>query len=337
MEKNLNDQSPKIECLPTPKINQSEMSSAIVSPSSLDVTKVTFSPVKLLESGGKQSYLNYDGRSLVMQIGSLSVPYGMSVYDKAGPVKYSVELSLRGYDGENKKVQSIYQALAALDEYMITQGVKNSKQWFKADLSKDVIKAFYTPTVRFSKDADGNPKPYPPTVKLALRQRNDKFDVAVYDDKKKPMADIPLEDVLVKGAQITTLIQCTGVWFAGSKYGLSWKAVQIRVDKLPESIRGFAFIEEGESESTPATTKRSAPAPVPQNTFASLADDDDEDDEVDDDDAIAPAPAPVVKKVAPTPAPAPAEINDDDGEDMGAVAVPKKVVTKSKVVKVTKK
>ena len=34
-----------------------------------------------------------------------------------------------------------------------------------------------------------------------------------------PLPDIPLEDVLVKGAIITTIIQCTGVWFAGSKYG----------------------------------------------------------------------------------------------------------------------
>lgn len=312
------------------------MSSAIVSPSAVDVTKVSFSPVKLLESGGKQAYLNYDGRSLVMQIGTLSVPYGMSVYDKAGPVKYSVELSLRGYDGENKKVQSIYNAFSALDEYMISQGVKNSKAWFKAELTRDVIKAFYTPTLRFSKDADGNVKPYPPTIKLALKQKNDKFDVAVYDDKKRPMSDIPLEDVLVKGAQITTLIQCTGVWFAGSKYGLSWKAVQIRVDKLPESIRGFAFIEDGEGESSVVAVPTKKAAPVPQNTFASLADDDDEDEEVDDDEVIpAPAPAPVSKKVAP--APAPAEINDDDGEDMAPVAVPKKVVSKAKVVKVASK
>jgi hypothetical protein len=313
------------------------MSSAIVSPTAFDSSKVTFSPVKLLESGGKQAYLNYDGRSLVMQIGSLSVPYGMSVYDKAGPVKYSVELSLRGYDGENKKVQGIYQALAALDEYMISQGVKNSKAWFKSDLSRDVVKAFYTPTVRFSKDADGNPKPYPPTLKLALKQKNDKFDVAVYDDKKRPMTDIPLEDVLVKGAQITTLIQCTGVWFAGSKFGLSWKAVQIRVDKLPESIRGFAFLPEDGESSESAPTKRSAPQPIQQNAFAAL--DDDEDEEVDDDEVIpAPAPAPVVKKVVSAPAPAPpADINDDDGEDMAAVAVPKKVVSKAKVVKVVAK
>ncbi len=309
------------------------MSSAIVSPSAFDATKVTFSPVKLLDSGGKQAYLNYDGRSLVMQIGTLAVPYGMSVYDKAGPVKYSVELSLRGYDGENKKVQSIYQALSALDEYMIQQGVKNSKAWFKSELTRDVIKAFYTPTIRFSKDADGNPKPYPPTLKLALKQRNDKFDVQVYDDKKRPMTDIPLEDVLVKGAQITTLIQCTGVWFAGSKFGLSWKAVQIRVDKLPESIRGFAFLDEGDSsEAAPTSSKRAQPAP--QNAFAAL-DDDDEDEEVDDDEVIAPAPAPVAKRTAPAPAPAPvAEVNDDDGEDMAPVAVPKKVVSAKKVVKV---
>lgn len=298
------------------------MSSAVVSVASFDASKVTYSPLKMLDSGGKSAYLNYDSRALVMQIGSLSVPYGMSVFDKAGPVKYSVELSLRGYEGADAKAASIYKALAALDEHMINAGVENSKQWFKAALSKDVVKAFYTPTVRFSKDAEGNPKPYPPTVKLALRQRDGKFETAVYDDKKRPLTEIPLEDVLMKGSQLTALIQCTGVWFAGSKYGLSWKAVQIRVDKMPDAIRGFAFLDDGD-----APTQHAAPAAkqqqAPKNTFAALQDD----EEIDDEEAFQAKPA-----LAPAPAPAPAE-EEEDGEDMPPIALPKKVITKKAVVK----
>jgi hypothetical protein len=295
------------------------MSSAVVSVASFDASKVTYSPLKMLDSGGKSAYLNYDSRALVMQIGSLSVPYGMSVFDKAGPVKYSVELSLRGYDGADPKAAAIYKALAALDEHMINAGVENSKQWFKAALSKDVVKAFYTPTVRFSKDAEGNPKPYPPTVKLALRQRDGKFETAVYDDKKRPLTDIPLEDVLMKGSQLTALIQCTGVWFAGSKYGLSWKAVQIRVDKMPDAIRGFAFLDDGDA---PKVQQQQQPQQQqPKNTFAALQ----EDDEIDDEEAFQ-------AKPTPAPAPAPAE-EEEDGEDMPPIALPKKVITKKAVVK----
>lgn len=299
------------------------MSSAVVSPSSFDVSNVSISAPKLLPSGAKQAYLNYDGRKLTMQVGSLPVPYGMSVYDKAGPVKYSVDMSLRGYDGENAKAKAIFDAFSQLDDFMIQQGVDNSKAWFKQQLGKDVVKAFYTPSLRFSKDADGNPKPYPPTVKVALKQREGKFDTRVYDDKKRELTDLPMEDILVKGANITVLIECTGVWFAGSKYGISWKAVQIRVDSLPDRIRGFAFLEDGESAASapaPAAVRAKTPAP---NTFQALA----EDEEVDDEEVFS-APAPAVKASAPAPGPA----FDDEADDIAPIAVPKKVATVKKIV-----
>ncbi len=298
------------------------MSSAVVSPSSFDVSNVSISAPKLLPSGAKQAYLNYDGRKLTMQVGSLPVPYGMSVYDKAGPVKYSVDMSLRGYDGENPKAKAVFDAFSKLDDYMIQQGVDNSKAWFKQQLSKDVVKAFYTPSLRFSKDAEGNPKPYPPTVKVALKQREGKFDTRVYDDKKRELTELPMEDILVKGANITVLIECTGVWFAGSKYGISWKAVQIRVDSLPDRIRGFAFLEDGETASAPSPVRAAAKAPVPApNAFQALA----EDEEVDDEEVFsAPAPQPAAKPAAP--------VFDDEADDVAPVAVPKKVATVKKIV-----
>jgi hypothetical protein len=320
------------------------MSSTVVQSTEFDTTQISFSQVKVLDSGGKQAYLNYGGRSLTMQTASMAVPYGMNVFDKAGPVKYSVDLSFRGYeDGSNKKIKAFYDAMTALDEYMIDQGVKNSQSWFKSKLSRDVVQAFYTPIVRIPKDANGNAKPYPPTLKISLKQRkgSDIFDVQTYDDQKRPYEGVPLSDLLVKGAQVTALIQCTGVWFAGSKFGLSWKAVQVRVDRLPESIRGFAFADEEDAPASSSSTRRAAPAPAP-------AAEEDEDEQVDDDDvfsAPAPAPAPVVAKksvlaavTAPAPAPAPVATMDDEGEDVEPVAVPKKaVVTKKKVISTTKK
>jgi hypothetical protein len=283
-----------------------------------------------MDSGAKQAYVNYEGHSLMMQVSALNVPYGMSIFDKAGPVKYSVDVSLKGYDDATNylKVHQTYNAFHTLDEYMIDMGVKFSKQWFKSELNRQIVEAFYTPTVRFSKDAEGKVKPYPPTIKIQLKQRDGKFETAVYDDKKRPLTDIPLEDILVKGATISSLIQCTGVWFAGSKFGLSWKAIQIKADHLPESIRGFAFRDE--DGNVDAVTQVQAPAPVKvaesnANHFATLADDDDVDDEA----VLAPA----QKSVSVLPA------EDDEADIIEPVAVPKKTVVKtvSKVVKAIKK
>jgi len=293
----------------------------------------------MFDSGAKQAYLNYGGNSLMMQISALSVPYGMSVFDKAGPIKYSVDLSLKGYDQDDSKVKQIYNAFNSLDEYMIEQGVRFSKQWFKKELSTDIIKEFYTPSVRFSKDAEGNVKPYPPTLKIQLKQRDGKFETAVYDDKKRPLTDIPLEDILVKGATISSLIQCTGVWFAGSKFGLSWKAIQMKADHLPESIRGCAFREEDEvaslvQKATPAvatatttttTTATTATSVVAsKNSFATLADDDEVDDEV----ALAPSSSANASAAVPPSL-------DEDADIVEPIAVPKKptLVTKKTIVK----
>ena len=308
------------------------MSSAIVLPKDFKPTNVSVAPIKVMDSGAKQAYVNYEGHSLMVQVSGLNIPYGMSMYDKAGPVKYSVDLSLKGYDVEGSKAKQVFDAFNSLDEYMIELGVKFSKQWFKKELGSDIIKEFYTPCVRYSKDAEGNPKPYPPTLKIQLKQRDGKFETAVYDEKKRPLSDIPLEDVLVKGATISSLIQCTGVWFAGSKFGLSWKAIQIKADHLPESIRGFAFRDEDGSEATsskmaaqvvaPSAPAAAAAASTSANHFSSLAEDEEEPDEQIDDDAVM-----VTKKTAVAP-----PTMDDDADIVEPIAVPKKT-TMAKVVK----
>ena len=336
----------------------SSMSKLIVKIADFDVSNLSVGPMKSLDSGGKMASLFYkygdsSSSSLTTQVGSLSLPYGMNVFDKAGPVKYSIDLSLRGYD-ENAKVKAVYDAFSQLDTWMVDQGVKNSKAWFKSDLSRDVIKAFYTPMVKVAKDAEGNPKPYPPTFKVNLRKQNDQFDVKVYDDQARPYEGVPLEDLLVKGAQVTVLIQCTSIWFAGSKFGLSWKAKQIRMDKVPESMRGYAFLED--DDGVPARSQTSAPrAAGNQNKFASLQDEVEDEAEAEEDAAFtAPAPTPVQKQSvltammpkasAPAPAPAPAvAAEDEEAEDHEPIPAPsatKKLTTtavKKQVVKGVKK
>jgi hypothetical protein len=312
------------------------MSSNTVVASNFNTQKLTFSQLKVLDNGGKQCYANYDNGSFVFQTPNCYLPYGMNAYDKAGPVKYSVELSLRGYDEAGNKMKPFHDALSRLDEFMIDQGVKNSKQWFKSEMSRDVIKAFYSPVVRLAKDREGNPKPYPPTIKLSLRQKRDSqdFDVVCFDEKRTQYKGIPLEELLVKGAQVTCLIQCTGVWFAGMKYGLSWKLSQAIVTSLPQSSRNLAFVD-SELDVTDAAPAPSKKAPV-------VVQDDEEAEGSDDgeDEAFSAPPSKkpsVVAAVLPKAPPAPEPAEEEDADDAEPVPVPKKTSTVIKKKVITKK
>ncbi len=305
-----------------------KMSSNTVVASNFNTQKLSFSQIKVLDSGGKQAYINYDNGSFVFQTPNCYLPYGINAFDKAGPVKYSVELSLRGYDDTGSKMKPFHDALSRLDEFMIDQGVKNSKQWFKSEMSRDVIKAFYSPVIRLAKDREGNPKPYPPTMKLSLRQKRDsqEFDVVCFDEKRVQYKGIPLEELLVKGANVTCLIQCTGVWFAGMKYGLSWKLSQAIVTGLPQSSRNLTFVE-SELDVSEAPVK-AVPAAVHQE-------EEEEEEENSEDEAFSAPPSKkpsVVAAVLPKAAPAPAE--EEEADDAEPVPVPKKTnsVIKKKVI-----
>jgi len=309
----------------------------ISSPSDIDVSKIEFTAPKILDNGGKSVNLRYEGRNLMLETPSLNVPYGRNVFDKNGPPKYSVDLSLRGADTD-EAVGALQTFLEAFDERMIDAGVENAGKWFKmSNPNREVIKAFYTPLVKISRDPQGNPKPYPPTIKLALRgkkgaqatEASGSFETDFYNagekDGKGQIAkfapDMPLEQVLCKRSQVTAIVQCTGVWFAGGKFGTTWKAVQVRVDSQPEQIRGPAF-------------RSDAPdirAFVSKKLAAAAVEEEEEDAEEEEEEVVA---AVLPKAVAkPVLKAAPAFVEEEAVAE--PVPMPKKVV--KKVVKTAAK
>ena len=308
------------------------MSSSVVYPSSFTSKNITISAPKSLPSGAKQAYLNYGGERLVMQTAvAMSVPFGLNVADKFGPAEYSVELSFRGNE-QRPEIKEFMDVISQIDEKLLEEGVKNSKSWFKGDLGRDVVKAFYTPSLKYSKDKEGNVLNYPPNLKLKLRKVNTDFETKFYDINGNPYKGIPVEDLLVKGVQVTAIIECAGVWFAGSKFGLTWRAKQIAIHKLPEKIGDFAFKGLGSAKTVAVEDEDDEEAA------------DDATPEVDDDAAFrapsqkasvvsammpkaTPAPAP-----APVPAPEATSVDDEDGDDVEPVPAPKKTIIKKKIV-----
>jgi hypothetical protein len=297
------------------------MSQSVVYPSSFTSKNITISTPKQLPSGAKQAYLNYGGERLVMQTAvAMSVPFGLNVADKYGPAEYSVELSFRGHE-QRPEVKEFMNVISQIDDHLVNEGVKNSISWFRDEMPKEVVKKFYTPSLKYSKDKEtGKQLDYPPNLKLKLRRVNNDFETKFYDINGNPYKGIPVEDLLVKGVQVTAIIECAGVWFAGSKFGLTWRAKQIAIHKLPEKIADFAFRGLG-------SVKVAAVEDVQ---------DDDATSEVDDDAAFRPPPkasvvAAVMPKAAPPPQPV-EENEEEEGDDVEPVPAPKKPVVKKKVV-----
>jgi hypothetical protein len=340
------------------------MSSPIVQPSAFNAAKITVSQPKALEAGGKMAYMGYgESRNLVLQTPSLQVPYGVKnsaegEYARPGPPKYSVDLALRGYQDAGK-VKAFHDALAALDEHMIKLAEQNTKLWFGKVLSREVIAAFYTPSLKFGRTKEGDPSPYPPTVKVQLKKKynTDDFECNFYDQSSKtdpnakPLVGIPIEELLPKRSEVTALIQPGSVWFVNGKFGVSWKATQVRLDVTPEGAgAGYAFVDDEDdvpvraagrantgggssrftepAEFSPAqqgSTRHSAPqsgefsaparaaAPAPA-AAANPAFEEDDDDEV-------PAPAAVQRQIV-----------EEDDDEVAPPPVPKKATVTKKTV-----
>jgi hypothetical protein len=248
--------------------------------SEFDQSLVTFGEVKVLQSGAKSVPMNYAGSPLVMQLSNLEVPYGLNTEDKYGPTKYSMNLSLRDYD-TNPKVKSVYDALSALDQRVMAECVE--KNWLKKPgMTQQILQQMklYKPTVKFSEDENGNRKPWPPTVKAALRKnaKTGQFETAFYDADRNEMKETPIEEIIVRRMTVTVLLECTGVWASSAGCGLSWKVTQLKAVKYPGLGRGYAFKDDGDD--APRASQPTQATPSAQVTGASKfeAAFDDEDD-----------------------------------------------------------
>ena len=268
---------------------------SVITSSQFDAKKLTTSELKKLDNGSSQVYMNYDAKRLRVQAPQLSIPYDSGDYN--GNMKYKVTFSFKGAD-KNPKIAKFADMLKAVDNYIIDVATANAGKWFKMPgASRELIAAFYTPTIKVSKDKDGNPKDYPPTIAPKLAQRNGAFDAELYDDKNVMMEGVTPLDVLRRGAEVVPIIDATAIWVGDKKFGVTWKLHQVRVVVPGEgsSARGFLGVEEDDAPVVSSRDEADLMAAVlPSSSQAA----DEEDEEEEDEEEVVPAPPVPAKKVA---------------------------------------
>jgi hypothetical protein len=209
---------------------------SIVLPSDFDVSLITYSEPRVLDNGGKVVYVSFNKKKLIMQTTEMMDPVRLSKWNnelKAND-KYSLDLSFKGRDSR-EVLNKFYDGLKSFDKKLVEDGLNHCQAWLKKQYkSLDVVEALYTPIVKHAKDDK-----YPPTFKLSLPHNGSQFTCDVYDGNRN-LVDIA--NMETKGARVSAIIQCVGIWIAGSKYGCSWKVLQMKITP-PSSIKGYAFKE----------------------------------------------------------------------------------------------
>lgn len=274
-----------------------------VTPLKFSVDNLKVDPTKkpLDNSPAAIVYINYNGGKLLVQAPRMPIPYDAGDFKDAsgqGNGKYKVNLDFRNRETDSK-VAAYHDMLEQIDEFVMREAVKNSKNWLGKQTTYDGISMVYTRSLRVSKDKQGNERSPTQNVALKKDRKTGAFDATLWDDQQRKMEGVTPLDVLRRGAEVTCVLHATSIWVAGGKFGINWKLHQARVDKAADSSDSTYCFADDEVDDDEELAAAPAPAPV----APAFADDEDEDEE----DVVEPVPVP-----APAPAP------------KAKVAVPKK-------------
>ena len=213
------------------------MATNIVRSHDVATSDIAFSKqVRTLDSGYKMVWVTYKGAPMVVQLPKMKAPFGLSKWadDKGTGDKYSIDLSFAGMDS-NEKLGATYETLKTLDDMVVEAALANSQEWFKKKItSKEVTEALNCPTIKTPKD-----EKYAPTIKLPLKESSPggPFTALVFDNDRNK---IDLKHVECKGSEVQAIVQCSHIWIAGGKFGISWKVSQLKVQPRA-ALTEYAF------------------------------------------------------------------------------------------------
>jgi len=286
----------------------SSVSYLITKAKSFNANAVTYKPALNNKRGGKSVQLNLTGQPIVLQV-PLMLTWGVNerVDEQSGRVTYDMALDFRN---ETASVLKFRDAMAAFEEKIKTDCIKNCKEWFgKSKMSRELVDNLMYPILKYPKlkDSDGNytdESDYSrsPTLKVKLPFWEGRFNVELYNyDDKTPLYLPPRRDeeatgspveCIPKASHVNGLIACQGLWFAGGRCGVTWKLVQACV-RPPTRLLGTAtcHIEDdsddeemeeslAEKEAQDDTTTQNDEDDTPAPSFKESSDEEEEEEEV---------------------------------------------------------
>jgi len=230
-------------------------------PKNVEISKLKYSEVKTLASGSKSVYVNYGTGKLRIQTPVLYMPYGIGEgYEdkniknpevkKNIDKKYDLTVSFKGHD-ENAKILGFLEKMREIEQEIIDKAFEYRLEWFKDDYdgNKAFVARMFSQMVKVDKDPKTGKTvgKYPPTLKVKVPYDglNDKFKFDSYDMENN---EIEFTNIIskLKGGRTQLIIELTGIWMAGGKYGCTWKIISGKF-QLSQSNK-MTFIEDSDTE-----------------------------------------------------------------------------------------
>lgn len=309
----------------------------------VNASKIQFSAPKTLSNQSRTVYANYEGDKLRIQTPLMHLPYGVGDNEKINASKsaggraggggsgfggggggdgenqakrYDLNVSFRGMDND-PKLKALHDKMQDIEKRIIDEAFENRQSWLRDDYDgvKTFVAKLFTPIVKYDKNKDTGKieGKYPPTMKLKLPydDKTDSFNFECSDMEDKEL-DFKGVMTKLKGGKARLIIQLGGIWFAGGRYGCTWRVVRAKFEVTSKC--NVDFVEDSDDDTPGAAKKKPA--------F-------EEDDDLDEDAIANGGPAsdspinvkpPITKASPPAAAPvAPtttvAESEDDDEEE----------------------
>ena len=230
------------------------------------VSKITLSPPKMNAIGGKSIAINNGKGHLVLP---KMMCWGADEKEFDGKTKMSVTLQFPGLDKyKTPELTSVLDNFTEFEMFIKHQAIANSKEWFnKPKMSMDVVEALFTPILKYARNEAGEPNlEKGPSIQVKIPTWDGRCDSEIYDSENKMLfpnsTGLTIPDLIVKQCQIKTIITIGGIWFAGGKFGVTFKLFQAiivpktylargkchyPVDSLSDSMGGLKIKDDPET------------------------------------------------------------------------------------------
>jgi len=204
---------------------------------------------KVNTSGGKNiPIFNSVARSGLKLSTPMMLTWGVNEndYDGTGK-KYDMSLQFPSAEYANPDTNAFLENIKRLELLVKEKACTNSKAWFGKVQSAEVVDAFWTPMLRYPKDkATGEPDyTKSPTFRVKLPCWDGKFKFEIFNangELEFPKEDVNIMDVVPKGSETKLILQCGGIWFAGGKFGITWKPFQMIVKPKLQLTQGVCHL-----------------------------------------------------------------------------------------------
>ena len=224
--------------------------SPVINASEWNPSAIRYTPPKISERGAKSINIisSQNGRWPSVTT-PLLMTWGVAdfVDEKTGESdgKFSMTLNFPNTDYANATTDDFLAKVKAFENQILDDAVKYSEVWFGEEMSREVAKHTFFPVLKYPKDKNTKKVDLTkaPSLRVKVPNYNGKWNIEIYDTKNKRIfpsesAEITPMDLIPSKSKVACVIQCSGLWFGGKGWGVTWKLVQCVV-KPQETLSVF--------------------------------------------------------------------------------------------------